>query len=574
MSNFSNKTLSGGGDTKPGLAPLTGKSGGVCRLYSIKTYHPTDNNEFLYNFPQIVVDSKYLNTEQRALLTYFQNYPYKNIQENFSYNNNTEYSIIYLRQSDFTNGTVRIRVPGVYQLQENIVFSPNADNDFQPTSSQISSGLYQIPGAYQLGFFAAITVECPNVVIDMNNFTISQSFIHFLQQRFYAHIELASAPFIFPQGPSQGISNPPNPYVAANQLLIINGKMGLSSHHGMHGNQMKGVMLYNLEIADFQVAGAALNGTKTAIIKDVIIKNSSTNVPVLSSYSQSLFIRKFLNTLETTVPTASLDIYKDGQIIPLTITQIKNNLNTSLELAKNEIMSTGETTNVLFKNTSKQSDANLYGLLLNVDGVAVNGFLTTRPSGPNVGNTNIFLQNITIDNINSVPKEIVAVHVGAGGGGTGYHSTNTLKGPVGGVFDINFNKTASGVYSENELANAMAIIGKYKKGGQISGGTAYMIDPILDWMANGTDIADVFAADPSLNYLDGIDSMAHVMKGNIGFFVQGALDISGLNINVTNVLNGSSSTITGDGGNADIFKIVASTDINLDINNVDITTNN
>ena len=42
-------------------------------------------------------------------------------EEEYSYNNNTPGAIIKLRQSNFTNGTVRITKPGIYILQENIL---------------------------------------------------------------------------------------------------------------------------------------------------------------------------------------------------------------------------------------------------------------------------------------------------------------------------------------------------------------------------------------------------------------------------------------------------------------------
>ena len=90
-------------------------------------------------------------------------------------------------------------------------------------------------GPYHLGFFAAITVETDNVIIDMNGFSIEQSEKHNFQQRFYANIEFANAPFIPKQGPSnfQGGTT----YKAANTVLLYNSTdniasyLGRSSHH-------------------------------------------------------------------------------------------------------------------------------------------------------------------------------------------------------------------------------------------------------------------------------------------------------------------------------------------------------
>ena len=135
---------------------------------------------------------------QMNLLNFFKNYSPK---------------VTKLSQDDFKHGTYRITKPGYYLLTENISFAPNANisqntspngrnvlHNFQPTPEQLTSGEYPFH-PYHLGFFAAITVEADDVVIDLNGFTLSQHPMHYLQQRFFACIELANTPFIFGQGP-------------------------------------------------------------------------------------------------------------------------------------------------------------------------------------------------------------------------------------------------------------------------------------------------------------------------------------------------------------------------------------
>lgn len=65
--------------------------------------------------------------------------------------------IYYLSQKDTENGTIRIRGPGYYMLSEDLIFHPNASNDFKPTTEQTTGGLdadYPLApyGAYNLGF--------------------------------------------------------------------------------------------------------------------------------------------------------------------------------------------------------------------------------------------------------------------------------------------------------------------------------------------------------------------------------------------------------------------------------------
>ena len=95
--------------------------------------------------------------------------------ENF--NNLSSMPIIQVSNENFKNGTFRIIKSGIYKLTENIIFSPNSNiytslnchdllnvlDNFHPTESQKSD--YPTP-PYQFGFFAAITIECDNVILE------------------------------------------------------------------------------------------------------------------------------------------------------------------------------------------------------------------------------------------------------------------------------------------------------------------------------------------------------------------------------------------------------------------------
>ena len=85
-----------------------------------------------YNTPIFDNNLKIQTPNHANIYKYFENYPYVRKMENYVFNNNTPYSIIRLYQKDFNEGTVRLTKPGIYVLQENIVFNPNEDNDFFP----------------------------------------------------------------------------------------------------------------------------------------------------------------------------------------------------------------------------------------------------------------------------------------------------------------------------------------------------------------------------------------------------------------------------------------------------------
>ena len=207
---------------------------------------------------------------------------YKNLKTYFS---NLRLKTYILNNNDFKGGTYRIREPGYYKLSENIIFSPNENlyssskstdkynllDNYKPTKNHKN---YPIP-PYQFGFFAAITVESSNVIIDLNNFTIEQDKMHYINQRFFSLIELNETPFIKNQGPSNFGEISYNNYI-----YIKNGKLGLTSHHGIHGNGNKNILIEDLDISNFEVAAIALNGSENCVINKVNIHDSSKDTIV------------------------------------------------------------------------------------------------------------------------------------------------------------------------------------------------------------------------------------------------------------------------------------------------------
>lgn len=154
-----------------------------------------------------------------------------------------------LRQTDFDEGTLRLTESGTYVLGEDIVFAPNAADDHRPVCARQPQ--YCAP-AYQLGFFAAITVEAPDIVIDLDGHTLSASPLFALEQRFYSHIELTSQPFAPGEGPV-GFGDAP---VAADGVVVCNGHFGLSAHHAIHGNLPRRVTLRNLTMINYEARAA------------------------------------------------------------------------------------------------------------------------------------------------------------------------------------------------------------------------------------------------------------------------------------------------------------------------------
>merc|ERR1712232_1506642 len=101
-----------------------------------------------------------------------------------------------------------------------------------PTPYQVKNNIYPTKnGPYILGFFAAITIESDDVIIDLNGKKISQSRLFYLKQRFFNTIELGSSPFI----PRQRPGNFGNMIKMPERVTIHNGYLGLTSHNAIHG---------------------------------------------------------------------------------------------------------------------------------------------------------------------------------------------------------------------------------------------------------------------------------------------------------------------------------------------------
>ena len=107
---------------------------------------------------------------------------------------------------------------------------------------------------YWLGFFAAISISATNVYLDLNDKYIKMSDEFLKRQRYFSIIELASKPFKASKGPPQ-FSNMHLPLTAAKKTIVTNGWLGVSSHHGIHGNDNDEIWVHNVKMRDFEVGG-------------------------------------------------------------------------------------------------------------------------------------------------------------------------------------------------------------------------------------------------------------------------------------------------------------------------------
>lgn len=464
---------------------------------------------------------------------------------------------INLTNADFQNGTLRITTGNcVFKLTEDVTIQPGTAPDFFPTQSSE----FAFP-PYQLGWFAGITCETSDpIVIDLNGFTMEQSELFALQQRFYALIEIGDQPFLENQGPSQF-----GPLVAGKNITIRNGILGRSSHHGIHSpGGAENILLEDLQIEKFEVAGIHLNGAKSTVIKNCHIGPIRLDVPVIGTYSQCRFIRSFVAAIDETLTLPFVDGVITGkevlQDLDNVLNKVFNNIANGNAVDENapecsfvantkslnQAVAQGEEFN---QESYYQPTGGAYGLVLNKAGVAVNGFLMSQPTS-DVGNSNILVDGLCVDMIKSATIEVVGVSNPNAKSGDAYGGGGAFQvGPAGDVFRIDDLTTSSGLYQSTALSNAQLFVALRGTPGSI--GTTNITTDIINWATSGsknfgkTNINTILTNPPTndlYRFYNG-DAMAHVDKGNIGIWLQGGENIEVTNSQVSNISQNSLNSI-------------------------------
>jgi hypothetical protein len=379
----------------------------------------------------------------------------------------------------------------------------------------------------------------------LNGFKISQHPLHALQQRFFQLIQLNNSPFIEKQGPSGTFSN--SGFYRSKNIIIKNGKIGLTSHYAIHGNDNKKVIVENIQIEDFEAGGIALNNIEDLIINNVSIKNSRKDVPVLGKYSvlrntKILYKkckRKILNSIEFNNSKA-IDIFKD--ILNLERRIINNYIMSGFKsiLNKNIEDDLEKEISDFFVNKSGLPDGSvLTGIQITPKGVAIGSFeskkTNTNPcchASKSAENNdfekyskNIFFKDVEVNNLSIEPKEIIQVK----------YKGNILNGVFGDVIDMLTIMDEKGYYNNSYLNNCICCLSKIIKKEKVAMITTLNIPSWLDGWAESKEKFEKYRKDIEIIY--GQDIMAHVMKGYIGIRIGGSETINFNNINISQIYN-------------------------------------
>lgn len=435
--------------------------------------------------------------------------------------------------------------------------------------------------SFGIGFFSAICIHAHNIIVDLNGFSIRQSDEHALNQRFFSVIELASVPFITGQGPHDFGDK----LQYANRCMIHNGTIGRSSHHGIHGNLCRDIIIKDINFENYEVAAVALNGARNISLIDLDLRGTSKKVPIKGIFSAGRFIWEYMKEIETHNNTAgdgskggatdsndainplwrgaTLTIAGTAQTDTKTMEYLENlikQVNTTfLDLNTGNFVSSLPTTftaaagyvfgntaagvaNALFINQNKRSDGNSYGILFNQTGVAVKGFPKNRDNP----SENILLNNINVQGqvgwVNEIPVLLDA-------------SGKKIVDPIGSVFQTYHNTDASGKYIGNPVSNSQLIVTKARNRVNppvlffgAGGDQCHCIrglnipDQIIENVSGGLPIYNADSAGNNhFGYQLNGDSMAHVNKGIISFKLDAVENLVAVNCTTSSTIN-----ITGD----------------------------
>jgi hypothetical protein len=411
-----------------------------------------------------------------------------------------------LRQSDFDAGTLRITAPGRYVLEESVAFFPNRDAEApgMPTADQRAPGGAFAGEQYDLGFFAAITVESRDVVVDLAGHSLSQHPDHRKLQRFFALVELSASPFLVGQGPADF----GDPGVPCRNIVVCSGQLLGSSHHGVHGNGAAGVLLQDLHILDYEVAAVSLNGSRDVLMRR--IETSTTNkAPFSSQYSHAVFARPFVAAIAARIPNATVKLAGADRTPSDVLAALDADIASAL----------AGSPPVYMQLEGGLSDCNAYGIIVAGTGVHVGPALAEKDPA-NVRN---YVDSCRILRVTTRPREILGLPVeeSSANAATGY-GASTQSGPRGDIFDAALAANRDGSYRGGVLSDAQVLIAALGEGSEERGRTS-ISDRVIAWAASGRAKLRTESGE-KYKFLTGLDSMSHTMKGNFGVLFLRACD--------------------------------------------------
>lgn len=423
-----------------------------------------------------------------------------------------------LYQRSFDSGTFRIKEPGHYILSENVQFNPIASKEKDRSDKPL------------VGWFAAISIECENVILDLGGFSLSAhpNFVSNHHIKVYANIELSNAPFPgapFPLNTVAFIGD--TVYKRGTNVIIRNGVVGLSSHHGIHGNGNDCIFIEDLMVTNFEVTGITLNSLSNSEIKNITIVGSSHTIKNRSRPAQ---LQTILNNL------------KEYQKKPNPDSKLKGYIDSMESILAKELA-----TRTQAQITAP--DGNTYGLAISPSPAAGGPRFDNEActNVPDFGYTklpsNILIENVTINNIVGQPNQQVccAGNIIAGNYQTVFDTpilqqlVSNHAGAFGCLLWDDFYPAGS--FVPNDVVKSQTLLLRLRRQElEIASSVAYFVpvgfeENMLD-TANPVEGTFLSHVQPAFDF-----DIAHVNKGVFGMKIGCGNDITIKNCKISKVYN-------------------------------------
>eukprot|EP00121_Abeoforma_whisleri_P004757 Awhi_evm1s4304 len=475
-----------------------------------------------------------------------------------------------LFQNDFDDGTFLIDKPGLYVLKEDVFFNPNSRDYLREfynkpelraaDASWVRPDQFRKydPKAFGIGFFTAIAVRTRDVIIDLNGHTLSQSKEHALQMRFFSLIELNSSPFLGHRGPHSFVGE--FGLDIAKNVTIQNGHLGLTAHHGIHGNDNENIFIKNMTFEDYEIAAIHINGGKRIEIRDCKLLGVREDVPILGTFSAGRFIKRYVDYMVKNDSPYTLRV----QAEEITAQQVHDDLADHLDAVYEDLIVKGKKyineeahpkAYAIFHNKFGLPDGNNYGILLNRHDEAINGFGSLKPGDVNFA-SHIKIENVTIKNTKVWVNEIVGLCnnpvlcdlAQADTVGSVLQLLNLDPSSIEPI-TISSLDMSTAKYIGNAISNAQILVGKAAldfefKPSHMSW-TRNSIQPsTLEWVENQETLAVMFEKTTSFGmpgrFVCNGDTMFHVNKGVAAVRIDGIKNMKVENLTIAVVENAGS----------------------------------
>ena len=105
--------------------------------------------------------------------------------------------------------------------------------------------------------------------------------IFIINKRWFTIIELTTQYFSLGQGFGNFGGNPK----MATNVEIKNGMLGLTSHHGIHGNYNKNIKITDITVENFETHGIQFNGFANIELTNINVGSASNKVYFTCEYS-------------------------------------------------------------------------------------------------------------------------------------------------------------------------------------------------------------------------------------------------------------------------------------------------